>query len=116
MNCVRIFFAVTVLLMTTIGASAQPAWMKDHADKRVNEINAEITAVDPSAALSETQKLDLRNLILTNVAAIKKAKAEIANPEEQNVQVVALRKDLWKNIHAEIFTKEQKLARKLARQ
>ncbi len=107
-----LFFAV----MSTANVFAQSEWMKVHADQRVEAINKEIISVDEDAALDVNQKKELHTLLIENFKAIRTIKKGTHSDAEKTKLITEKRKELWSKIHQDIFTKEQRVARKTAKE
>ena len=94
---------------------SQSDWMNTHADKRISEINAELVSVDSDAVLSQGQKEQLHTLLIESFLAIRDIKKGEGTDDEKSTAVAGKRKELWAKVHQDIFTKEQKAARKQAK-
>jgi len=84
-----------------------------YATKKVEAINKELVSVDQSAELTEKQQQEITAIYVEKSKLIKKIKKEVIDEEEQKKQFKALTHH--KKIN-DLLTKQQKAARKAARE
>lgn len=106
-------FSLFLFLGTGFGQSAK---MVQKATDKVEKLNASITSVDASLALNEAQMEKITSLYAKLFKDIKAIKKTEATEEEMTAQKKALRKEINKEINKNILTKEQRQAKKAAKE
>lgn len=105
---------VTCILFLGLGLTgfAQSEKVKEKATQKVEELNKEIMAEDPSLALSEEQKSQVYEIHVKRIMATRKANKSEASEEDKK----AIQKSYFKKIYSEVLTKEQRKARKAGKE
>jgi len=108
MNKIIRFTALFVFLSTNL--FAQNNKMIERANTLVEEMNSQIISEDKTLALSENQKLNIRELTTQRMQAIKDLKKSEANKEKRKEAQKAINKEYNQKINSKILSKEQRLA------
>lgn len=86
------------------------------AESRVQEIDEMITSVNPNAELTAEQKVQIKEMHIKRTNKIVAVKNNNAlTDSEKESKIVALRKEFGKMLSKEVFTQEQRQAKKKAK-
>lgn len=111
-------YLLTVLIVVfacTLGIS-QADWMVKKANEKVEELNEMITSENPDLALTQEQREKIYDLHLQKHIDIKAIKDTDLSDEEKEVKKKEVYKKVGKTISNEILTKEQRKAKRAARE
>lgn len=108
----KLLFTCILFIGFTIAGFAQSDKIKKKANDWVNSLNTEITSVDTSLALTESQKEQITAIQVERLVELKKAKKEGADKEANK----AINKKHFQKIFKDVLTKEQMKARKIAKE
>lgn len=108
----KIIITSILFLGLTLSGFSQSKKLMDKAQGFVDKLNAEITAVDKSLALTDEQKSQILDIQVDRLKALRDAKKEGASKEENK----EINKSHFQKIYKEILTKEQKKARQKGKQ
>lgn len=111
----KIVFTIFMLIGFVLSSNAQSAKVKQKINKRIENINRQITETNPSAALTAEQKSKIFDLLFQLKKKIKELKKEHPDSGEFKELKKNETKKVNKIIFNEILTKEQKAARKATR-
>jgi len=112
----KILFSTVVLLLFTTLSFAQENKMEDRAQKEVDRIDANITAGDPSAALSDSQKKEIFDMMMEKFEKIGKLSKSGKSKEDIASERKELNASYNSRIYQEVFTPEQREANKKGRE
>lgn len=115
MKNIKLFSTLVFLVVFTTTSFAQDK-VTAEATKKVEELNKELISVDKNAALTESQQQEIINLYVEKTKAIKKIKKEVSDETEQKNQIKEINKAYGKNVNMNVLTKEQREAKKKAKQ
>ncbi len=111
----KIILTLFMLIGFVLSSNAQSPKVKKQINKRIEKINKQITASNPSAALTSDQKSKIFDLLFQLKKKIKELKKEHPDSGEFKELKKAETKKVNKIIFNKILTKEQKAARKETR-
>lgn len=106
---------ICLLAFANIGF-AQSAKMQEKAAAKVEKINTQITSVNAELALTDEQRTQLTDLEIKRMKGVKEIKKGEGTEEEIKAKKKEFNKSISKEMNKEILTKDQRLARKEARQ
>lgn len=114
-NFKTVLTLICLLAFANIGF-AQSAKMQEKATAKVEKLNAQITAVNAEAALTAEQKEKITALEIKRMKGIKELKKSDLSAEEVKAKKKEMNKAINKEINKEVLTKEQRQAKKTARE
>lgn len=112
----KIIFTALLLIGFTFSGFSQSDKMKEKANQKIEKINTQITNGNEKVALTDAQKEKIYTLEIEKLKKIKSLRKEITDKEVLKEKIKALNKEEGKEISQNILTKEQKKARKLAKE
>ena len=112
----RIFFTVLLLIGFVATGFSQSDKMKEKATAKVEKINTSIVKGNKSLALTDEQRTKIYELQIESLKEIKKIRKEKYGTKKQKTLIKAEHKRVGAYISQNILTKEQKKARKKARE
>ena len=115
MKNLKIVFSVMVLFLFANISFAQSAKTQTKAEKKVEKINAAITSIDESLALTAEQREKIIVLQNQNFEDLKALKTSDASDEDKKAQKRAINKAFRTEINKNILTEEQTKAQKTAK-
>lgn len=104
----KITFTCLLLLGFSLFGFSQSKQLKEKANEKVEQLNAEIIAGDETLALTENQKFQILTMHMDRIKKTKEARKEGKNNEE----IKLINKKYFQKIYQEILTKDQVKARK----
>ena len=112
----QLIFTALLLVGFAFSGFAQSDKMKEKANKKIEKINTQITNGNENAALTEEQKEKIYTLEIEKLKKIKSLRKEVKDKTVLKEKIKALNKEEGKEISQNILTKEQKKAKKAARE
>lgn len=88
--------------------------LEDRAQEKVDTFNEPL--LEAKVGLTDRQKQDLKVIYIAQLKEIKQVRKEYKDSENKKVKLKEVYQKYSKQIHQEILTKEQKQARKKARE
>ena len=104
----KILFTCLLLIGFTVSGFAQSEKLKEKANEKVEELNAQIMEGDPSAGLTDTQKSQIAEIHIQRIKESRKLRKEGASDDD----LKAVNKKYFKQIFSDVLTKEQRQANK----
>lgn len=111
----KTIYTALLLMCFTFSSFAQSDKMKEQATQKIEKINTQITNGNENVALTNSQKEKIYTLEFEKLKKIKRLRKEVSDKDELKEKIKALNKEEAKEISQNILTKEQKKARKIAR-
>ncbi|WP_452598222.1 hypothetical protein [Pontimicrobium sp. MEBiC01747] len=111
----KIIFALIMLIGFSFSGFSQSDKMKEKANQKIKKINSQITKGNESVALTNEQKEKIYALEIEKLKKIKSLRKEIKDKSVLKEKIKALNKEEGKEISQNILTKEQKVARRIAK-
>jgi len=115
MNKMIRFTTLLVFVFLSTNLFAQNNKMKERANVLVEEMNSQIISEDKGLSLSESQKINIGELMTQRMQAVKELKKSEENEEKRKEVQKALNKEYNQKIYSNILSKEQRLALREAR-
>ncbi len=112
----KLIFTALLLIGFTFSGFAQSDKMKEKANQKIEKINTQIIKGNESVALTDEQKEKIYALEIEKLKKIKSLRKEIKDKTVLKEKIKALNKAEGKEISQNILTKEQKKARKMAKE
>ncbi|GJM33954.1 MAG: hypothetical protein DHS20C18_29550 [Saprospiraceae bacterium] len=110
MQLKKLTFTLLAIIFISGAGFAQSAKLQQKATDKVEELNTQITSVNPDIALTAEQKERLTELYIEKLKGTRKMKKD----GEEKDAIKAFNKENWGKIKA-VLTKEQFRARKKAK-
>lgn len=108
------FFAI-FMLMGQI-AYGQNVKMQERARAQVEKLNDQIVSGNPNAGLTQEQQEKILNSYMEKFRKIRKLRTSEMDDEQKEAKIKGLHKETAQIINMEILTKEQRQAKRKAKQ
>lgn len=113
MKALKFILSISLLFFITSLATAQKGVsLEQRAADKVEEFNAQILAGDDTQALSAEQRSEMEAIFLQMFTEVREIRRGEGTEEEKNEGMKAARKSAFQQIHRDILTKEQRLAKR----
>ena len=106
----RFISVIVSLIFSFNSVSAQSVKAIEKANEKVEEINAKILEGNPDLSLSDAQKEIILEKLIQQAKDSKLIQKSDRTDEEKRVKRKALNKKVYKEIHKEILTEDQRKA------
>lgn len=107
----KIFFTLLLIIGISATGFSQNEKVKEKAQEKVEQLNAEITAGDASLALSDDQRQQILEIHVQRIMETKKMRKDDADKDD----IKEVNKKYMKQIYDDLLSKEQKKARRAAK-